>query len=125
MEDQLNRYKKLYRFAAPVSSKSFMGYFVNFMEKSNKLPSIKLNVSVKKEILNLEVYCNTNRDFEFVKKDIFDFFKLSEIKNFFMRYYDLENGKFIINPSEISTDNSTFHIEAQNELFRSRRLVSE
>lgn len=92
MGNQLNRYKKLDRFAAPISSKSFKGYFVNFKEKSNKLPSIKLNVSVKKDILNLEVYCNTNQDFEFIKKDIFDFFKLGDIKNSFMRYYDLENG---------------------------------
>lgn len=112
MEHLLKNYKKLYRFTAPLKSKSFMGYFLNFIKKSNNLPFIKVIISVKKDILNLEVYCNSTDDFELIKQEIFDFFKLGEIKSFLMRYYDLENGRFIIQPERQSTD--SFHLSIEN-----------
>lgn len=112
MEHLIKNYKKLYRFTAPLKSKSFMGYFLNFIEKSNNLPFIKVNISVKKDILNLEIYCNSTDDFELIKQEIFDFFKLGEIKSFLMRYYDLENGRFIIQPERQSTD--SFHLSIEN-----------
>lgn len=111
MEHLIKNYKKLYRFTAPLKSKSFMGCFLNFIEKSNNLPFIKVNISVKKDILNLEIYCNSTQDFELVNKELFDFFKLGEIKSFLLRYYDLENGRFIIQPGKQSTDNFQKAIE--------------
>lgn len=108
MENYLKQYKKLYRFAAPLKSNSFIGYFLQFMEKSDQLPAIKINMSVKKNILNLEVFCNTNKDFEAINRDIFYFFKLGKIKNFFIRYYDLENGRFVINPTPDPGDNRIY-----------------
>lgn len=117
METHTN-YKKLYRFAAPFKNQSLIEAFIKFMEKSKRLSSIKLNMSVKTDILSLEVYCNTIQDFDNIKDDLFEFFKVGQIKNFFMRYYDLENGKYIINPKD-SEDGPAFHNQAYYELFQS------
>lgn len=95
METHEVKYKKLYRFTARIERKSFVGSLFKFVENSNNISSLKLNINVKKEILKLEVFCNSQNDFEKVYNDIFNFFHLGEIKKFFIRYYDLENGRYV------------------------------